>query len=140
MSAPQLTAVVSATHEIWTRTNDRIGSALALHGLTLPTFQALWAVDPTEPPPSMKTMAERLCCNAPNLTFLTDQLTERGWVERVVDPADRRSRVIVLTEEGRRVRDDVLRTASEVSPLASLTDEELQQLEALLGRAVGREV
>lgn len=139
MSGPELTAVVSATHEIWMRTNDRIGVALARHGLTLPTFQALWAVDPAEPPPSMKTMAERLCCNAPNLTFLTDQLTERGWVERVVDPSDRRSRVIVLTEEGRRVRDDVVRTAAEVSPLAALTEDELRRLEALLARAVDRE-
>lgn len=77
--------------------------------------------------------------NAPNLTFLTDRLTERGWVERVVDPADRRSRVIVLTEEGRRVRDDVLRTASEGSPLAALTEDELRRLEALLARAVGSE-
>lgn len=139
MSDPELTAVVSATHEIWMRTNDRIGAALARHGLTLPTFQALWAVDPTEPAPSMKVMAERLCCNAPNLTFLTNQLSDRGWVERVVDPNDRRSRVIVLTDEGRRVRDDVLREATEVSPLAKLTQEELRQLDALLERAVHRE-
>jgi DNA-binding MarR family transcriptional regulator len=131
--------VVSATHEIWMRTNDRIGAALARHGLTLPTFQALWAVDPTEPPPSMKVMAERLCCNAPNLTFLTDQLAERGWVERAVGPGDRRSRVIVLTEEGRRVRADVLRTAAEVSPFSKLTARELGQLEALLARAVRSE-
>jgi DNA-binding MarR family transcriptional regulator len=139
MSGPELTAVVSATHEIWMRTNDRIGAALARHGLTLPTFQALWAVDPAEPPPSMKVLAERLCCNAPNLTFLTDQLSDRGWVERAVDPGDRRSRVIVLTEEGRRVRDDVVREAAAVSPLAGLTPDELRQLEALLDRAVHRE-
>jgi DNA-binding MarR family transcriptional regulator len=134
--APELTAVVAATHEIWMRTNDLIGQALARHRLTPATFQALWAIDPAESPPSMKVMAERLYCNAGNLTFITNQLTDRGLVERAVDPADRRSRVLVLTAEGRRVRDELLRTALEKTPLAVLTDEELRQLSALLDRAL----
>jgi DNA-binding MarR family transcriptional regulator len=137
MAAPELTAAVAATHEIWMRTNDLIQQALAGHRLTPATFQALWAIDPTEPPPSMKVMAERLYCNAGNLTFITNQLTERGLVERAVDPADRRSRVLVLTAKGRRVRAELVRTALEKTPLAVLTAGELQQLMALLNRAVG---
>jgi DNA-binding MarR family transcriptional regulator len=66
----------------------------------------------------MKVMAERLCCNAPNLTFMTNQLVARGLVERVVDPTDRRSRVLVLTAEGRRVRDEVLRATLEKTAAA----------------------
>ncbi|MEU7831753.1 MarR family winged helix-turn-helix transcriptional regulator [Nonomuraea sp. NPDC049129] len=137
MTTPELTAVVAATHEIWMRTNDLIGHALAGHQLTPATFHALWAIDPEEPPPSMKVMAERLYCNAPNLTFITNQLTDRGMVERAVDPADRRSRVLVLTAKGREVRDELVRTALEKTPLAALTDSELRQLMALLNRAVG---
>ena len=136
MPDAELAAVVAATHEIWLRTNDRIGRALDRHRLTTSTFQALWAIDPDEPAPPMKVMAERLYCNAPNLTFITDQLVERGWAERAVDPADRRCRVIVLTEEGRRVRTDVLRTAMEQSPLAALSAEELRGLAPLLERVV----
>ncbi|WP_433515681.1 MarR family winged helix-turn-helix transcriptional regulator [Nonomuraea sp. CA-143628] len=136
MTTPELTAVVAATHEIWMRTNDLIGQALAEHQLTPATFHALWAIDPAEPPPSMKVMAERLYCNAPNLTFITNQLTDRGLVERAVDPADRRSRVLVLTAKGREVRDELVRTALEKTPLAALTDSELRQLMALLNRAV----
>src|SRR5690606_14217470 len=102
MTAPELTAVVSATHDIWMRTNDLIGEALAEHGMTPATFQALWVIDPDEPPPSMKVMAERLYCNAPNLTFITNQLVGRGLAERAVDPDDRRSRVLLLTTEGKR--------------------------------------
>ncbi|SEG97690.1 DNA-binding transcriptional regulator, MarR family [Nonomuraea solani] len=136
MTTPELTAVVAATYEIWMRTNDLIGQALAGHQLTPATFQALWAIDPAEPPPSMKVMAERLYCNAPNLTFITNQLVDRGLVERAVDPADRRSRVLVLTEKGRRVRDELVRTALEKTPLAVLTDGELRQLMTLLNRAV----
>ncbi|MGW8528391.1 MULTISPECIES: MarR family winged helix-turn-helix transcriptional regulator [Nocardiopsidaceae] len=136
MTTPELTAVVAATHDIWMRTNDLIGQALAGHQLTPATFQALWAVDPDEPPPSMKVMAERLYCNAPNLTFITNQLADRGLVERAVDPADRRSRVLVLTDKGRAVRDELVRAALEKSPLAVLSDSELKQLMALLGRVV----
>ncbi|MGW6496457.1 MarR family winged helix-turn-helix transcriptional regulator [Nonomuraea angiospora] len=136
MTTPELTAVVAATHEIWMRTNDLIGQALARHGLTPATFQALWAIDPAEPPPSMKVMTERLYCNAPNLTFITNQLTDRGLVERAVDPADRRSRVLVLTAKGREVRDELVRVALEKTPLAVLNHDELRQLMVLLNRAV----
>ncbi|KOX25970.1 DNA-binding protein [Saccharothrix sp. NRRL B-16348] len=134
MATPELTAVVAAIHDIWMRTTDSIAEALAGHHLTPATFQALWAVDPAEPPPSMKVVAERLHCNAPNLTFITNQLVDRGLVERAVDPADRRSRVVVLTAKGRQVRAELVRTTLENTPLAALTDRELRQLATLLNR------
>ncbi|ONI79748.1 MarR family transcriptional regulator [Actinosynnema sp. ALI-1.44] len=118
------------------RTTDQLGPALARHQLTPATFQALWVIDPAEPPPSMKVMTERLYCNAPNLTFLTNQLADRGLVQRGVDPADRRARVLVLTDKGRDVRADLVRVAVENTPLAALSAEELRQLTALLTRAV----
>ena len=136
MSAPDLHAAVAAIYDIWMRTVDLTGPTLAEHRLTAATFQALWVIDPAEPPPSMKVMAERLYCNAPNLTFMTNQLVDRGLVERAVDPTDRRSRVLVLTAKGRRVRDEVLRTTLENTPLAALTDSELRQLTILLDRAL----
>lgn len=135
MTAPELTAAVAATHDVWMRTNDLIEEALAEHRLTPATFQALWAIDPHEPPPSMKVMTERLYCNAPNLSFITDQLTSRGLVERAVDPDDRRSRVLVLTAKGREVREELVRTTLEKTPLATLSESELRQLATLLGRA-----
>lgn len=136
MVAPELPAVVAATHVIWMRTNHLLGQALAEHGLTTATFQALWAIDPDAPPPSMKVMAERIYCNAPNLSFITNQLVDRGFVERAVDPDDRRSRVLVLTGKGRLAREAVVRAAVEKTPLGVLGDEELRQLLVLLNRAM----
>lgn len=136
MTAPDLTAVVAATYDIWMRTVDAAGPVLAAHNLTQATFQALWAIDPAEPPPSMKAMAERLYCNAPNLTFMTNQLVDRGLVERAVDPADRRLRVLVLTAKGRRVRNEVVGVVLKNTPLAALSSTELRQLTTLLGRAL----
>jgi DNA-binding MarR family transcriptional regulator len=136
MTRPDLTAVVAATHDIWMRTNDLLGESLAAHQMTPATFQALWVIDPDEPPPSMKVMAERLYCNAPNLTFISNQLADRGLVERAVDPDDRRSRVLVLTAKGRQVRDELVSTVLEKTPLAALSAGELRQLAGLLGRVV----
>jgi DNA-binding MarR family transcriptional regulator len=136
MVAPELPAVVAAIHVIWMRTNHLLGQALAEHDLTTATFQALWAIDPDAPPPSMKEMTERIYCNAPNLSFITNQLVDRGFVERSVDPDDRRSRVLVLTGKGRRARDAVVRAAVEKTPLGVLSGDELRELMVLLNRAM----
>lgn len=84
----------------------------------------------------MKAMAERLFCNAPNLTFVVNQLVERGYVVRTVDPSDRRSRRVSLTDEGRRVRAAVIEAALATSPLARLDPKDLSQLVTILREAL----
>jgi DNA-binding MarR family transcriptional regulator len=116
-------------------TGDGIEAVLTEHGLTTVTAQALWMIDPDEAPPSMKEMAGRLFCNAPNLSFITNQLVDRGFVERSVDPDDRRSRVLTLTGDGRRVRATVIAAMLAVSPFARLSPEELLRLKELLEKA-----
>ncbi|MGW6795243.1 MarR family winged helix-turn-helix transcriptional regulator [Streptomyces chartreusis] len=136
MSQRLLEMAVVANQSLVMQASDRLNGALSEHRLTGATAQALWAIDPDETPPSMKTMAERLFCNAPNLSFVTTQLAERGLVERTVDPADRRSRLINLTPEGIRVRAAIIDAALATSPLAQLNHNELTQLVELLGRAL----
>ncbi|MEU7209924.1 MarR family winged helix-turn-helix transcriptional regulator [Streptomyces sp. NPDC044989] len=139
MTRSTLEAVVAANHELFMRTGDRIEAVLAEHGLTPATAQALWAIDPDQAPPSMKTLAGRLYCNAPNLSFVMNQLTDRGLVERNADPADRRSRVVALTDDGRRVREAVIEATLALTPFARFGDEELRKLVDLLGKALASE-
>lgn len=136
MSASTLEVAVVAVQSIVAQTDDQIGNVLAEHRLTGVTAQALWAVDPSEAPPSMKAMAERLFCNAPNLTFVVNQLVERGYVVRTVDPSDRRSRRVSLTDEGRRVRAAVIEAALATSPLARLDPKGLSRLVTILREAL----
>ena len=136
MRRSTLEAAVVTHHEIFMQTSDRIESVLAEHGLTHANAQALWAIDPAEPPPSMKELAGRLHCNAPNLSFVMNQLTGRGLVERSADPTDRRSRVAALTEDGRRVRTAVIETTLALSPFARLDTDDLLHLVSLLGKAL----
>ncbi|MFE7117603.1 MarR family winged helix-turn-helix transcriptional regulator [Streptomyces sp. NPDC057654] len=136
MRRSTLEAAVVANHEIFMQISDRIETVLAEHGLTHATVQALWVIDPAEPPPSMKELAGRLYCNAPNTSFVINQLTGRGLVERSADPADRRSRVVALTEDGRRVRSAVIEATLALSPFARLDTDDLLNLVSLLGKAL----
>ncbi|GAA1639628.1 MarR family winged helix-turn-helix transcriptional regulator [Actinoplanes couchii] len=137
MEPADLAAVVAANHELFLLANDRLTEVFAEHRLTPATAHALWLLDPAQPPPSMKMMAERLYCNASNLTFVTNQLIDRGLADRETDPADRRLRVLVLTERGRRVRSEIIGATLRQTPFAALDTAEVAQLRALLEKALG---
>ncbi|GAA2332921.1 MarR family winged helix-turn-helix transcriptional regulator [Streptomyces kunmingensis] len=138
MTDPLLESVVRANHELFMRTSDRVTRPLEELGLTLATAQALWAIDPDRPPPSMKVLAGRLYCNAPNLSFVVNQLVDRGLVERGTDPADRRARVAVLTGRGREIRKRAVDLLLRQSPFAECEPEELRHLAELLEQVLDR--
>lgn len=121
-----------ATYEVTRQTDDRIAGVLAAHGLTPVTAFALWAVDPDGPPPTMRTLAERMHCNASNLTYICDQLVRAGLAERRNAADDRRQRVLVLTDAGRDARSRVVGAVLRESPLAVLPEGDLRQLVAML--------
>jgi DNA-binding MarR family transcriptional regulator len=72
--------------------------------LDLPPAQALALVNLRGPAP-MRDLAEVLSCDASNVTGIVDGLERRGLVTRQADPADRRVKHLVLTQEGQRRRD-----------------------------------
>lgn len=69
-----------------------------------------------------------------SISVAVDRLHRRGLVSRVEDPADRRSRIVDLTEAGRELIVPVLRRHQEtIAELVGvLSPEERVQLEALL--------
>lgn len=52
---------------------------------------------------SVKELIEFLLLSRQNLTAVLDRLETRGWVERVKDPEDGRSRLIKLTAKGEKI-------------------------------------
>ncbi len=90
--------------ELGARMRRVVGAQLAECGMSPPLAAALRELD--EPLP-MSALADRLSCDASYVTGLADRLAERDLVERVADPDDRRVRQLVLTDEGRRVREEV---------------------------------
>ena len=81
----------------------------------------------------MREVAEQLACDSSNMTGITDRLEERGLVQRTADPADRRVRLLVLTEEGKRVRAEVVDRMSRPPELIeALSDRDLATLRRIL--------
>ena len=93
-------------------------------------------LEPDQPLP-MRTLARKLCCDASNVTGIVDRLEERGLVQRQSSPADRRMRVLVVTEDGAQLRGRMLeRLAAPPEPIARLSESDQRALHDILSRAM----
>jgi DNA-binding MarR family transcriptional regulator len=120
--------------ELFGTTRPRMLDVQAEYGLKPPQFFALDALD--EPVP-MSHIADVLRCDRSAVTWITDRLEERGYVERRADERDRRVKLLALTPEGRRVREEIRRRlAVPPEPLARLSRSEQRELRDLLRKAL----
>ena len=110
-----------------------VGRAVAEFGLTEP--QAL-LIRHLREPLRMGTVADRLHCDASNLTGIVDRLEARGIVERRAVAGDRRAKELVLTEAGRDLQERLDETIGVIPGLSDLSPEEQRVLTRLLGRAL----
>ena len=108
-------------------------------GLSQVQCHVLHLIEPGRPVP-MSRLAEVLSCDASNVTGLVDRMEARGLLARRPSPGDRRVKVLVLTAQGARLRDQMLRhMTGQPLPLSSLTPDERRALVGLLERLVGEE-
>ncbi len=77
----------------------RFDEALRPHGLTSGQFSLLTALNRPHPP-AMGPVAELLAMDRTTLTAALKPLRRRGFVAVQPDPADARSRLLLLTETG----------------------------------------
>jgi DNA-binding MarR family transcriptional regulator len=85
----------------------------------------------------MSELAETWGCDASYVTTLADGLQERGLAQRRPHPTDRRVKTIVLTPEGRALRERALELLAEPpSAFGALTAAEQRQLRDLLRKVV----
>ncbi|HEY0496269.1 MAG TPA: MarR family transcriptional regulator [Kutzneria sp.] len=93
----QLSAVLTTFMENW----------CAAHGLRAGEFDVLTAL--RRAGPAMPSdLADALMMSRSGMTKRLDGLEQAGLVERTLDPADRRSFVVALTDQGRELIDTVL--------------------------------
>jgi DNA-binding MarR family transcriptional regulator len=122
--------------ELFGAQRPRMLDIQAEYGLKPPQFFALQAMD--EPVP-MSSVATVLRCDRSAVTWITDRLEERGYVERRSDPGDRRVKLLALTEEGRRVREEIrARLAVPPEALARMPKNEQRALRDLLRKVLNR--
>lgn len=114
------------------RVNSEATEALNLLDLTGPLASLLWLLDPAGEAPAMREVADQLCCDPSSLTFLVDRLSERGLLERQVDPHNRRIKRLVVTTRGAEVRRKLIDATIDRTSLAKLPASDQKRLLALL--------
>ena len=100
---------------------------------TLPRFDVLAALSREAAPVTMSELTGHLMVSNGNVTGLVNRLVEDGLVSRKIDPADRRSQLVVLTEAGRTAFREMAAAHEELvdSFFAQLSDDEMEALLAL---------
>jgi MarR family transcriptional regulator, organic hydroperoxide resistance regulator len=99
-------------------------------------LHALRVIEPGAELP-MSSLAGKLFCDASNVTGIVDRLEARGLIERRPAAYDRRVKLLVLTEEGERVREAAWRQLSEPPPaIAALSLEQQRALRDALRAAL----
>jgi DNA-binding MarR family transcriptional regulator len=100
--------------------------------------QQMIALKMLDEPRPMSALAGALACDSSNVTGIVDRLESRGLVERQPSPTDRRVKLLVLTGEGRRVRQQIgARMTLPPPPIAELSAKDQRELRDLLRRALG---
>ncbi len=88
-------------------------------------------------PMAMGELGAKMDSDKSTMTWIADQLEERGLVERRSDPRDRRVKLLALTDTGRRLYRDLDARMGEPPPaLAALAPDDQQVLRDVLKRAL----
>jgi DNA-binding MarR family transcriptional regulator len=78
--------------------------------VTLPRFDLMAQLDRVPGGMALGELSQRMMVSAGNVTGLTERLETLGMLERRPAPNDRRSQIVSLTSEGRRVFRQMART------------------------------
>ncbi len=88
---------------------------------------------------SLREIAEATMMDAPAATVAINDLEDRGLVVRTPDPADRRSKLVSLTQAGCDVVDRIDRVEDPAPPsIAALSDDDLRALRDVLAKLTAR--
>ena len=124
--------LIRDTHRAFSKV---LGAAIADADVTVGMWfflRALWEEDGL----TQRELSRRIGMTEPTTVSAIDTMEKRGFVERRVDPEDRRRRMVCLTGRGRALKAELLPRAFEVNMAAieALTTEEVETLRDLMSR------
>lgn len=122
------------------RWRSLLDERLRVLGQSSARMEALAAIINSPPLSAQVDIAKRLKIEGPTMTRMLDTLESDGLVERLPDPADRRSKLLRLTPQGERVLEDIFEIADELRErlLDGVPAEKAEELNELLGMLIGR--
>ncbi|MBS4214519.1 MULTISPECIES: MarR family winged helix-turn-helix transcriptional regulator [Neobacillus] len=79
-------------------------------------------------------LAERLQLDSATITGIIDRLEQNGFIDRRVDPNDRRNKLVFLTDKGRSMEVPLCQKMDEMNEevMSDLSDVEIQQFKKIL--------
>ena len=110
-----------------------ISQELSREGLTPPQFRVLRAIAKHGAMP-LNRISQEMLVTPPNITGVVDRLESKRLVKRVANEEDRRTTIIELTPEGRRLQESVAKRYNEFMSevLSEFTNAEQITLRSLL--------
>jgi len=99
-------------------------------------MEALSTINRSPEPSAQIAIAKRIGIEGPTLTRMLDTLEAEGLVVRRADPTDRRTKLIELTDEGKRALTEIMTVAHAFrkTVLKDLTDAELDVVNKITGK------
>ena len=129
---------ISRLAAVWERAS---AATLATHGLQRDEFDVLATLRRHGPPHRLTPTQLRasMMVTSATTTHRLDKLEQRGLVERLPDPTDRRGVLVALTAAGLRLVDDAVvdHLATEEALLATIDAAERRRLAGLLRTLLG---
>ena len=117
------------------RWRSLLDERLRLMGQSSARMEALAAIMNSPALSAQVNIAKRLRIEGPTMTRMLDTLEKDGLVERLADPADRRTKQLRLTGEGQAVLADIFAVADELRDrlLDGLSADRIDELNGILG-------
>ena len=103
------------------------------YDLTFVQVYTLCSIEPGKPLP-MNEIANMLNCDASNVTGIIDRLFSREYIVRQEKPGDRRVKMVSLTPEGEKLRQQIVKriVSYKSEALGQLNADQKRQLSGLL--------
>jgi len=106
------------------------------HNITLQQAITLCLLEPDNGVP-MRVVGEYLTCDASTVSGVVDRLVSLKFIERKEKDTDRRIKLITLTKSGLRLREELLKVATEkrLPAIDTLSNDELREFIRLINKA-----
>jgi DNA-binding MarR family transcriptional regulator len=139
-TAPELVALAEEVSHLMMRavgqSRSELHAMLAQHGISEQHLVVLRHLYDNGPTP-MRGIADLVGTDPSTITHTVDKLEQRGLLGRNADPADRRVKLVALTEAGRRTVDEVWTKLADSTPVGRLDPTQLRSMRELLIVMVG---
>lgn len=93
-------------HTVFVLMDDYDRHVLDQYGLNTAQYRTLLHIE-EDVGERLTTISDRLLLSKSTITRVIDELEGRKWVQRMTDPEDRRAYRVILTEQGRKKREEI---------------------------------